>query len=175
MNKTVLLWLALMLFGQVTYSQESDVGDINNLLDDFHHAAAVGDKTRYLNYFAQDGVFMGTDDSERWPLKQFSAYVDKRFVAGKGWEYHSEKRHISFSEDRNTAWFDEIMVSEQWGRFRGTGVVIRQQAEWKVAVYSLTLLVPNEAWEQITKVATEAFVERSSKDMESTNETAETR
>ena len=37
MNKTVLLWLALMLFSQFTHSQESDVGDINNLLDDFHH------------------------------------------------------------------------------------------------------------------------------------------
>lgn len=160
MNKIITIFVIFTSFSPLALAEKSDLKTINALLDDFHQAAAVGDKQRYLNHFAPNSVFMGTDDWERWPLAEFIDYVDKRFVDGKGWNYHSEERNVSFSTDGNTGWFDEIMVSEQWGRFRGTGVVVHIDNEWKIAFYSLTLLLPNEAWEKATQIATEAFEAR---------------
>jgi len=40
--------------------------------------------------------------------------------------YHPEERHINYSADGNTAWFDENYRNHLRGRFRGTGVLIRQ-------------------------------------------------
>ncbi len=133
---------------------------IDALLDDFHAAAAAADRDRYLGHFASNGVFMGTDDWERWPLAEFTAYVDGRFNNGGGWSYRSEERHVQFAESGDTAWFDEIMVSERWGRFRGTGVLIRQSDEWKLAHYSLTALVPNERFAEVSAIATAGFETR---------------
>jgi hypothetical protein len=130
------------------------------VLDDFHEAAAVADKTRYLAHFAPGGVFMGTDDWERWPLAEFEDYVAQRFAGGTGWTYVSEERHIMFADSGATAWFDEIMVSARWGRFRGTGVMVRREDGWKIAHYSLTALVPNERFEDVSAVTSEGFEAR---------------
>ncbi|MDP5054490.1 MAG: nuclear transport factor 2 family protein [Congregibacter sp.] len=134
---------------------------INSLLDNFHQAAADADLDRYLGYFTQDGVFMGTDDWERWPRPAFDEYVAERFAGGTGWTYVPEQRFIQLAPDEQIAWFDEIAVSERWGRFRGTGVLLKVDNIWKIAHYSLTALVPNERFADVAKVTTEGFKARS--------------
>ncbi len=132
-------------------SMAVDKAFINRLMDGFHDAAAKADKDRYLGYFTEDGVFMGTDDWERWPLNpQFKKYVTERFRGGKGWVYKSMERNIAFSPDRKVAWFDEVTKSEKWGLFRGTGVLLKQGSDWKVAHYSMSSLVPNEVWVSVS-------------------------
>ncbi|WP_202962381.1 nuclear transport factor 2 family protein [Congregibacter litoralis] len=140
-----------------TPAEDSPRHAINSLLDDFHQAAADADEDRYLGHFSADGVFMGTDDWERWPLPAFRDYVKERFSGGTGWSYVSEERHITLGPAGASAWFDEIMVSERWGRFRGTGVLVREDEAWKLAHYSLTALVPNERFADVADVATEGF------------------
>jgi hypothetical protein len=138
--------------------QETDNVKINHVLDSLHDAASKAQKERYLALFTKDGVFMGTDDWERWSRPvEFDAYVDKGFKDGVGWTYHPEERHINYAADANTAWFDEITVSPQWGRFRGTGVLIREGESWKIAHYALSFLVPNEAWEKVSELSSKAF------------------
>jgi peptidyl-prolyl cis-trans isomerase A (cyclophilin A) len=139
---------------------ESDKKAINTLLDNFHDAADKGDKARYLGYFTSDGVFMGTDDWERWPLEIFTQYVSKRFKDGKGWSYRSVERHVNFSPSGDTAWFDEITESAKWGRFRGTGVLVKQQEGWRLAHYAMSFLLPNEIWPQVTEMARDAVEKR---------------
>jgi hypothetical protein len=46
--------------------------------------------------------------------------------------------------DGDTRWFDEILLNKKLGHCRGTGVVQRINGEWKLAHYSLTLLIPND-------------------------------
>lgn len=134
--------------------------EIDALLDDFHAAAAEADEARYLAHFAPGGVFMGTDDWERWPLDAFRDYVAERFAGGTGWTYVPEQRHVAFDADGDTAWFDEIAVSSRWGRFRGTGVVLRTTRGWKLAHYSLTALVPNERFEAVSEITRDGFEAR---------------
>lgn len=155
---TVLLGVLVLANG--TLADDRDRALINAALDDFHAAAADADRDRYLGHFAPNGVFMGTDDWERWPLAEFTEYVEGRFGTGVGWNYVSEERYMDFSDDGNTAWFDEIMVNERWGRFRGTGVMIRMGSDWKLAHYSLTALVPNEQFEAVSDITNAGFESR---------------
>ena len=151
---------ALLLSSFATAENSQDLEHINDLLDDLHRAAAEADEDRYLGHFAPDAVFMGTDDWERWPLPEFRKYVAGRFAGGTGWTYHPRNRFVTFAADGQTAWFDEIVESPRWGRFRGTGVVRQVKGEWLVAHYSLTLLVPNERFADTSAVALEGFEAR---------------
>jgi len=57
-----------------------DLDAIGRVIDDFHDAAAHGDKDRYLGHLSGDAVFMGTDEWERWPKHpDFTDYVGSRF------------------------------------------------------------------------------------------------
>jgi hypothetical protein len=103
---------------------------------------------------------MGTDDWERWPLPAFTKYVRERFASGTGWTYVPEQRSVTIGPRDESAWFDELVVSERWGRFRGTGVLLIKDGVWKIAHYSLTALVPNERFADVAKVTTEGFATR---------------
>ena len=157
LNLLYALCVLSTMFALPATAENSPQDAINTLLDDFHEAAADADEERYLGHFSADGVFMGTDDWERWPLPAFREYVSERFSGGTGWTYVPEERYITVGPAGVSAWFDEIMVSERWGRFRGTGVLVREGEEWKLAHYSLTALVPNERFADVAEVATEGF------------------
>lgn len=168
LKSRILLLLVVSLFTAYSSADEqanktpaaSDIKSINVMLDDFHDAADKADKDRYLGHFTSTGVFLGTDDWERWPLKEFTEYVTKGFADGKGWTYVPESRDIVFDPAGDTAWFDEITVSEKWGRFRGTGMLLKIDGKWKIQTYSLSVLVPNESWEAVSKINKAEFAKR---------------
>lgn len=143
----------LMLLFSMTAPADNaghDLDAIGRVIDDFHDAAAHGDKDRYLGHLTGDAVFMGTDEWERWPKSpDFSDYVDNRFKDGSGWNYKSVDRTIRISESADIAWFDEVLFSEQNGRFRGTGVLTRQGKSWKIAHYAMSFLILNENWLEV--------------------------
>ena len=116
---------------------------ISVLLDGFHQAAAKADFDDYFNHFSEDGIFMGTDASERWTVPAFKDYARASFEQGKGWTYQPLERHINIADQGQTAWFDEILDNARLGRCRGTGVLTRIDGAWKISHYSLTLLIPN--------------------------------
>jgi hypothetical protein len=118
---------------------------IDILLDGFHAAAAAADFEDYFGRFAADGIFMGTDASERWTLAEFKAYAQPVFARGQGWTYAPLDRHTAIAANGQVAWFDEILNNSKLGRCRGTGVLTRSNADqpWRISHYSLTLLVPN--------------------------------
>lgn len=136
--------LTLLLFILTSNAHATDDTAIHQLLDGFHLAAANSDYDDYFSRFSQDGVFLGTDAAERWSLEEFKEYAKPAFDDGRGWTYEVMERNIVLGETRNTAWFDEVLFNERLGRCRGTGVVIKSHNDWKVAYYSLTLLIPNE-------------------------------
>jgi len=132
---------------------DAELDAVNRTLDDFHNAAAHGDQQRYLEHFTEDGVFLGTDEWERWPKHpDFTDYVGNRFKDGTGWNYKSVERAVSFSASADIAWFDEVLFSEQNGRFRGTGVLSRESGTWKVAHYAMSFLILNENWDEIIEL-----------------------
>ena len=73
--------LLLILFSAQALSHQQGI----KTLDQFHQAAAQANFDKYFEGFAEDGVFMGTDGSERWTKRQFQDYVKVYFDQGKGW------------------------------------------------------------------------------------------
>lgn len=126
---------------------------IGSVLDDFHDAAASGDKDRYLGHLTDDAVFMGTDEWERWPKNpDFTEYVGRRFQNGSGWNYVPEDRVVQIAASSDVAWFDEVVVSATNGRFRGTGVLRKEGGQWKIAHYAMSFLIFNENWEEVIEL-----------------------
>ena len=95
---------------------------------------------------SDDAVFIGTDASERWTKPEFSDYAGKT----NGWVYTLKTRNINLTPRGDSAWFDEILISRNYGTSRGTGVLIRTQSGWKISQYHLTFPIPNELADRIT-------------------------
>ncbi len=154
MNIRLLLILSLLLSAFAAADNlESDLDAIGRVIGDFHDAATHGDKLRYLDHLTEDAVFMGTDEWERWPKQpEFSDYVDGRFNNGSGWNYKSVERTIRIADSADIAWFDEVLYSEQNGRFRGTGVLTQQDGRWKIAHYAMSFLILNENWDEVIEL-----------------------
>jgi hypothetical protein len=125
-------------------SQDSLAADARATLDAFHAAAAAADGAKYFGLFAADGVFLGTDATERWTVEQFRAYAMPHFEKGKGWKYVATERHVDVDGAGRYAWFDELLANEKLGPCRGSGVLRREGGAWRVVQYNLSIPIPND-------------------------------
>jgi len=146
------LALALTACGASTshpaHAVEDDRAAIATTLDDFHAAAAASDEARYFALFTDDGVFLGTDATERWDVTAFRTYAHPHFEAGHGWVMRSIRRDIVVRGD--VAWFDEDLDTRNLGPARGSGVLERGQGcAWRIAQYNLAITVPNERFAEV--------------------------
>jgi hypothetical protein len=123
----------------------------NLLLDRFHGAAAKAQFDEYFASFTADGVFIGTDASERWTVDQFKAYAKPHFDRGRGWTYTVAERRVNVSADGRHASFDELLDNASLGRCRGTGVLRRVDGKWRIEQYHLTIPVPNDLATDLVK------------------------
>lgn len=122
------------------------------VLDQLHELAAKADGARYFALFTPDGIFLGTDATERWTVDQFKAYAKPFFDKGQGWTYRPTQRHIHFSASDELAWFDELLANDKIGQCRGSGVLLKNaEGAWKIAQYNLTKVVPNEKMDDVVK------------------------
>ena len=135
----ILFSFALLSCAQNNQSQQSDIAAINKVLDGYHQSAANGEWDTYFGLMSADGVFIGTDASERWVKQEFRQYSS----GSNGWVYTPQQRNINITPDRLSAWFDEAVLSQSYGSSRGSGVLIRTAAGWKISQYHLTLPIPN--------------------------------
>ncbi len=139
---------AMLLLQAFTYTYAADKEDVSSVLDRFHSAAASADWDTYFGLMTDDAIFLGTDVSERWDKPTFQGYAAG---APNGWSYDLKERHVNFTPDGNTAWFDEVLMNAKYGTSRGTGVVIRTASGWKISQYHLTFPIPNDLAAGITQ------------------------
>jgi hypothetical protein len=124
---------------------------IAKALDRFHAAASNADFDAYFGTFTPDGVFLGTDATERWTVQEFKAYCKPYFDQGKGWTYLPRQRHILVDEEIGRAWVDEVLENEKYGMCRGTAYLQREHnAVWRISRYSLSFLIPNNVAAEAT-------------------------
>jgi ketosteroid isomerase-like protein len=117
---------------------------VSQTIDRFHIAAAEANYDEYFKLFADDAVFLGTDGSERWTKEEFKTFVIPHFSKGRGWLYESTQRNISLVEGADIAFFDELLLNNNYGQCRGSGVLVKIGQEWKILQYNLSIPVPNE-------------------------------
>jgi hypothetical protein len=159
----ILSWLAgaVVLGGSLLGSGAAgaappDEQGVEATLNRFHQAASNADGAGYFALLAPEGVFIGTDASERWTVDQFKAYALPYFSKGKGWTYVPKSRHVQFSPGGDVAWFDEILDNKAYGVCRGSGVLRRAGGGWLICQYHLTIPVPNDLAEKVVTMIREA-------------------
>jgi len=152
MNSPIrILAICLLAFTRSQASAQTPAQQIAAVLDDWHQAASVADEARYFGHFAPNGVFMGTDATERWTVTEFREWAKARFKQKSAWSFTARNRHIEFSVDRKTAWFDEMLNTPNLGVCRGSGVVVLLGGKWKIAQYNLSVPIPNAMVDGIVK------------------------
>jgi len=116
---------------------------LNQLIDDWHIAAAQGDFEGYFGATTDNFVFLGTAPDERWNRVEFESFCKPYFDRGGAWDFKPSNRKWNFSKNGKTAWFDEDL--DTWMRgCRGTGVVQKVKGEWQIVYYNLHVLIENE-------------------------------
>jgi ketosteroid isomerase-like protein len=141
MKKYLILSSLFLTFG--LFAQSSEQKEINQLLDAWHQAAANADFDAYFDSMTADGVFVGTDATEHWGREEFMAFSKPYFDRGKAWDFTPLERHVFISPDGGVAWFDELL--DTWMQLcRGSGVVVLEDGQWRIAHYVLSIAVPNE-------------------------------
>ncbi|TDX83125.1 nuclear transport factor 2 family protein [Epilithonimonas xixisoli] len=125
--------------------------NINKLLDDLNVLAANAEFEKYFECFAEESQYIGTDATEVWTKKEFKDWSKPYFDKKTTWNFKSLKRNIFFSKDGNYAWFDEILDT-QMKICRGSGVVEKINGKWKIRQYVLSVTVPNDVVDEVTKI-----------------------
>lgn len=149
-SKTLRKGLACIIFLISILSCETKTLDttqeeksIHTLLDDWHKAAATADEEAFFGAFTKNGIYIGTDATEHWKATELQTWAKKAFARDSAWVFKPHDRHIFFSKDGKTVWFDELLNT--WmGECRGSGVLEKENNQWKIAHYHLAIAVPND-------------------------------
>ena len=114
------------------------------VLDLLNQYSSDADWDKYFALYRKDGIFIGTDASERWGMAEFEHYSRPT----KGWRYDLTERHLI--QHGEVILFDELLNSPAYGVSRGTGTLIKTDGNWKIAQYHLSFPIPNEIAKQVT-------------------------
>jgi len=152
MNKAVLI-IIMICFGQLM-AQENSRQELDKLINKWHKAASEADFETYFGILADDGVFIGTDASENWQNDDFRAFSKPYFDKGKAWSFTTIERNIYVNESDNFAWFDELLDTRM-EICRGSGVLQKEDGQWKIKHYVLSITIPNEQVDHVSELKKE--------------------
>ncbi len=132
-----------------TINQEKKT--IEKVMDQWHAAAAKADFDTYFGLLKKDAIFIGTDATENWKVKDFKVFSKPYFDKGKAWSFKAVERNIFLSKNGKTAWFDELLAT--WmGSCRGSGVLQKENNQWKIAHYVLSVTIPNDVIKDVIEL-----------------------
>lgn len=149
--------LLLTSFAATAHSAESDAAyrkQINAFIDEWHDDAANA-RLAYFDKIAPNGIYIGTDKTELWNREQFKAWSKRFFERKSAWSFKSVKRNVYMSPDKKFIWFDELLDT-QMGPCQASGVMRRTAKGFEIEHYQLSIAIPNEVADQVTKLVKEA-------------------
>lgn len=121
----------------------ADLAAIHKLMDDWHHAAAVADEDAFFGSMTPDGIYLGTDASERWLRDEMKEWSKQYFAKESAWAFTAHDRQVYLSSNGQIAWFEELL--DTWmGPCRGSGVLQKTAEGWKIRHYDLAVAVAND-------------------------------
>lgn len=123
--------------------ENPEISTIDTILTQWHDAASKADFEGYFSLMAEESVFIGTDASENWKKAAFMEFSEPYFKRGQAWSFSAVDRNIYLHPSGEWGWFDEVL--DTWMQLcRGSGVVVKEDGEWKIAHYVLSMTMPNE-------------------------------
>jgi ketosteroid isomerase-like protein len=148
------IFLFAMMVSFPVFAQDAgtvEKATIKSVLDLWHKAAAEAKFKPYFALMTDDAVFIGTDATENWQLDAFKTFAKPYFDKGKAWNFTAVERHIYLSDNKDFAWFDELLDT-QMKLCRGSGVLKKVNGQWRIAHYVLSMTVPNDHTDEVIKL-----------------------
>ena len=130
-------------------SSEADVtARVNAFVDAWHQDAAHA-RPAFFDKIASDGIYIGTDKTERWTREAFREWAKPAFARPVAWAFTPLHRNVRVSPDRTFIWFDE-QVRSSMGLLQATGVMRPAADSFEIVHYQLSIAVPNEIIPEVT-------------------------
>jgi len=127
---------------------------VNEMVDTWHLAAAKADADTFYGSMTEDGIYIGTDASERWLRDELREWAAFAFERESAWDFKARDRSVYFTNNQTYAWWEELL--DTWmGVCRGSGVAQLVDGEWKVTHYHLSVTVPNDKIEGFIELVKE--------------------
>ena len=150
MIKSLLISCCIFLITHLCYAQTAKES-INELMDAWHSAAATADEDIFFCSMTADGIYLGTDKTEKWTRDEMKEWSKEYFDRESAWSFTVIKRDVYLANDGETAWFNEKL--ETWmGVCKGTGVLVKEESGWKIALYDLSVTVDNDNIQQFIQL-----------------------
>jgi hypothetical protein len=135
--------------GQPPASSDADfTARVNAFVDAWHDDAAHARPT-FFDKIASDGIYIGTDKTERWGREAFREWAKPAFARPVAWAFTPLHRNVQFSPDRRFIWFDE-QVRSSMGILQASGVMRPTASSFEIVHYQLSIAVPNDVIPQVT-------------------------
>ncbi len=151
MKNILIVVFVLAFIPNLTFGQKEVKKELNKLITEWHNAAADVDQKSYFDFIDDDGIYIGTDSTEIWTKQEFFDWSTPHFSKKKTWSFKANDRNIYLSEDKQFAWFDEV-VDFGGGTLRGSGILINSGSRWRIVHYVLSVPVPNEKFKDVMGV-----------------------
>ncbi|GAA5024354.1 hypothetical protein GCM10011506_07930 [Marivirga lumbricoides] len=150
MIKYLLITSCIFLVSKTSKAQ-NETENVNNLLNAWHKAAATADEDFFFGTMAEDGIYLGTDKTEKWTRDEMREWAKEYFERESAWSFEATSRDVYFSADGKTAWFNE-KLNTWMGICKGTGVLVKQKGKWKIALYDLSVTIDNDKIQEFVKL-----------------------
>lgn len=141
--------VTLGVFAQVSDGDAAYKQEIQTFLDQWHDDAA-NTRWSYFDKMAKNAVYIGTDKTELWTRDAFRIWAKPFFDRRSAWTFKAIKRNIYLSEDKTFIWFDELL-NTQMGICQASGVLRKTERGFEIEHYQLSIAVPNEVANEVTK------------------------
>ena len=148
--KRLLLACCLLFCSLAAQADTSLKRQVDAFVDRWHDDAAHA-RPAYFDKIAKDGIYIGTDKTERWRRDEFKAWARPYFKGKSAWAFKAIKRHVYSSSDGSMVWFDELLDT-QMGVCQASGIMRRKGDSFEIVHYQLSMAVPNEVGGQVTKL-----------------------
>ena len=135
--------LLIFIFFSVDSFGQTKTTEVNQFMDSWHKAAATADEEVFFGSMTKDGVYLGTDKTEKWTRDEMAVWAKEYFERESAWSFTATSRDIYFSENGKVAWLNEKL--DTWmGVCKGTAVLELTNEGWKIALYDLSVTIDND-------------------------------
>lgn len=136
--------LCIFILLPIGLSAQTPTETVSEFMDNWHKAAATADAEVFFGSMTNDGIYLGTDKTEKWTRDEMAEWAKEIFQRETAWAFTATARDVYFSEDGNTAWINEKL--DTWmGVCKGTAVLVQtKEAGWKIALYDLSVTIDND-------------------------------
>jgi len=128
---------------------DADVTSRVNAFVDAWHQDAAHARPAFFDKIASDGIYIGTDKTERWTREAFREWAKPAFARPVAWAFTPLHRNVRVSPDRTFVWFDQ-QVRSSMGILQATGVMRPAADSFEMVHYQLSIAVPNEIIPEVT-------------------------